>query len=279
MGQISVNQPGLNRAGSSTQTLDLTLAQANLPAWLDSFDQFTPMHAVVVFIAASVLVGLCVLARRGRDGNSATVVAKRWGAFIVAWQTLDMAYYASKLDLQVSLPLHICDLVAWLAGLSLLTGRRQFRTMVYFWGIGLSSQAFVTPTVTVGPAHAKFWLFWVVHSNIVLSGLFDVIARGYRPTWRDLRFASLVTLTYGAVVIPVNMLLKVNYGYIGDSRPGAPTVVDKLGPWPLRVLWVGVIVYSVFTILTLVWPKNWPRARTGPGADRTPPPPPISRPD
>lgn len=228
-----------------------------MPAWLDRFHSFSPLHAVVVLAAALVLASLCVTARRDR-GSRATIIARRWGYFIFAWQTLEVAYYASLWDVQVSLPLQVCDLAAWFAGLALVTGRRGFRTMVYFWGIGLSSQAFVTPTVTVGPAHLKFWLFWVAHSNIVLSGLFDVIVRRYRPTWRDFRFASVVTLAYGAVVLPLNFLAKVNYGYVGDSKPGATTIVDRLGPWPLRILWIGVIVYSLFVVLTLVWPRNWP---------------------
>ncbi len=252
-----------------------TPSTAPPPPWLDSFHSFSPLHAVMVVVAGSVLASLCAAARRA-GGARAKMIARRWGYFIFAWQTLEVGYYARLWDIQVSLPLQICDLAAWSAGLALVTERRGFRAMLYFWGIGLSSQAFVTPTVTVGPAHLKFWLFWVAHSNIVLGGLFDVIVRGYRPTWRDFSFASLVTLGYGAVVLPVNSLAKVNYGYVGDSRPGAATIVDRLGAWPLRILWIGVIVYSVFTVLTLAWARNRPgRGRviptpappSGPGLD------------
>lgn len=231
----------------------------SLPVWLETFHSFSVIHAVMVLTAAAVCAWLCARARGGHRQSNAALIARRWGFFIFAWQSLDVVYHAAKLDWAVSLPLHMCDVVAWIAGFALITENRRLQTLLYFWGIGLSSQAFITPTVHVGPAHLKFWLFWVGHSNIVLVGLFEVIARGYRPGWRDLRFASIMTLAYGAVVTPVNILLHVNYGYIGDSRPDASTVVDIMGPWPGRIWWVALIVYSSFLVVTLIWPRNWPK--------------------
>jgi hypothetical protein len=43
-----------------------------------------------------------------------------------------------------SLPLHICDLTRLLVPVALWTNHRAARAMLYFWGLGLSSQAFIT---------------------------------------------------------------------------------------------------------------------------------------
>jgi lipopolysaccharide transport system permease protein len=36
----------------------------------------------------------------------------------------------------------------------------------------------------------------------------------------------------------INVTFGLNYGYLGRSDPGQPTILDLLGPWPLRVVYL-----------------------------------------
>jgi hypothetical integral membrane protein (TIGR02206 family) len=142
----------------------------------------------------------------------------------------------------------------------MVTQWRPWRTILYFWGLGLSTQAFFTPTLDLGPMHTKYWLFWVGHTAIVGSAVYDMVVRGYRPTLRDLGFALLTTYTLNMSIFYFDVLLTdlvkepISYWYIGPSKPDKPTVIDKLGRWPLRVLWVALIVITDFILLWAVWP-------------------------
>jgi uncharacterized membrane protein YwaF len=62
----------------------------------------------------------------------------------------------------------------------------------------------------------------------------------------------LITLAYGGLVIPLNMLFGWNYGYAGQSTPDNPTLLDKLGPWPLRLVWMTGIVSVFFVAATAI---------------------------
>src|SRR4029450_5624684 len=133
-----------------------------------------------------------------------------------------------------------------------VTQWRPWRTLLYFWGIGLSTQAFFTPTVQYGVGHIKFWMFWIGHTMIVGSAVYDVVVRGYRPRARDWWFAVATTYTLCMTVFYFDVLMSraggmpINYWYIGDTKPSNPTLIDDLGPWPLRVLFLSGIVVLDF---------------------------------
>jgi hypothetical integral membrane protein (TIGR02206 family) len=110
-----------------------------------------------------------------------------------------------------------------------------------------------TPDLLDGPARIGFWLFWANHFAVVGAALYDVIARGYRPTWRDFAIAVRLGLAYVAIVLPLDVALGLNYGYLGRSRAGQPTLVDVLGPWPWRVPVMIGLAAGVMVLLMLPW--------------------------
>ena len=75
----------------------------------------------------------------------------------------------------------------------------------------------------------------------------------FRTNWADWRRASIGGLAYIALVSMVNVPFRANFGFMGDSLPGNPSVLDFLGPWPLRLVWVVLIVGSVWALMVLPW--------------------------
>jgi hypothetical integral membrane protein (TIGR02206 family) len=162
----------------------------------------------------------------------------------------------------VSLPLQLCDLAALVAAGAMITDWRPLRALLYFWGIGLSTQAFISPIIQAGPNSLRFWMFFVSHTMIVGSAIYDLIVRGYRPRGRDALLAMGVTAAYSLSMFLLDIYLsravgvQINYGFVGNTTPDNPTIMNKLGPWPLRVLILALIVIAGFTMLWAVWPLS-----------------------
>ena len=230
--------------------------------WRDQFVPFTAIHVATVAVCAAAMLAACGIGRWCRDPARERRFRVVWGWAVLAYQSWYITWYAMphRWDWKESLPLQLCDLAAFVAAFAMLTQWRPWRTILYFWGIGLSTQAFFTPTMAMGPMHTKFWLFWLGHTAIVGSAVYDVVVKGYRPRLRDLGFVLLTTYLLTMSVFFFNVLLSklvqepINYWYIGESKPDNPTVIDRLGPWPLSVLWLMCIVITDFVMLWAIWP-------------------------
>jgi hypothetical integral membrane protein (TIGR02206 family) len=181
-----------------------------------------------------------------------------WAGFIVCVNLWSIFYWLQPehYDIRQSLPLQMCDIGTLLAPLLFLTCWRPIRSIMYFWGIGLSSQAFITPTLLEGIGHPRYWIFWLGHLGIVGSAVCDLIVRGYRPMFRDFVLTTVVTTIWYAAVGILNGRIGSNYGYNGDAHPARPTLIDALGPYPARVFILGGMVIALFAALWAVWPLS-----------------------
>ena len=119
--------------------------------------------------------------------------------------------------------------------------------------MALGSQAVITPDLAGGPSTISFWAFWLYHLFVVGAGIYVVVVQAFRPTWRDLRFALLFALCYVAVVFTIDAVFDLNYGYLGRPTPSRPTLLDVLGPWPLRVVFMVLLGAAAMTLLLIPW--------------------------
>lgn len=221
------------------------------------FRAFSAFHWVTLAVCIGLIAGACALGRRWRAGGGDKERRLRHGwAWLILLSQVPAQYFYIVLHwkIQLSLPLHVCDLAVFLAAGALLTEARWVRTMLYFWGLGLSTQGFITPVVTEGLSSGWFWFFWIVHLQIVGSAVYLIAVMEYRPRGRDLGVAVALSAVYVAVMIPFNLALGVNYGYVGNRVPGTPTLIDRLGTWPGRLITLAAIVGALYAAMWLVWP-------------------------
>lgn len=221
----------------------------------ERFHPFSLTHAVTLTACIALGATFITLGRRFRGTSREPRLRLAWALFIIIAQAATIAWYLlpRNFDLDRSLPLHVCDLAPWVAVLSMLWTRRWLQTWVFFWGVGLCSQAFITPVVPEGYAHWPFWFFWIQHTQIVAAALYEYLVLGYRPRWRDWLVAVGLTYAYTAAIIPFNLAFNLNYGYVGRATPDVATIIDRLGPWPWRLIWLALIVKAVFAALVLIF--------------------------
>ncbi|RYD60958.1 MAG: TIGR02206 family membrane protein, partial [Verrucomicrobiaceae bacterium] len=203
------------------------------------------------------LVGIAAFIGWGKSGERNERIARGVLAFLclaafgytqAAWLTID-----GDPDLDSSLPLHLCDLAAFIAGFALLTEKRLLSTLTYFWGLAGTIQALLTPAITVGFPHPAFVAFFVHHFAIVGAALYLPIVRGWRagrPWWKGPVTALLLGNIYLILSMGINAWLGTNFGFT-THKPVNPSLLDHMGPWPYYLLGMQGLAVVLFSLLAL----------------------------
>ena len=223
--------------------------------WLTCFHAGSVIHALV--IVSLVAINLKVVRYgRGKGVDDQKISDKRFatGMFIVCLLVFLRDLRPDRLGWEHSLPLHLCDITGFVAVIALRTRDPIARCILHYWGLILSSQAFLFPVVQSGPIHVDFWLYWVDHGGIIVAAIYDVMVRGYQPTWQTWRMSALLLAAYTLIMTPFDKLMHVNYGFLGETSDAIRSGVTAFGPWPQRIpaLWLTAI--AAMALLQLLWP-------------------------
>lgn len=231
-------------------------SQEHRGGWLHYLEPFSLAHATTALGFGALMLFTIVAGVQALHAGREPAYRRGLAAFIGLWQAASIVWWLlpRNLDWSRSLPLQLCDLAGPIAAIALFTQRRWARVLLFYWGLGLCSQAFVTPVNHSGPASLHYWFFWVNHAQIVGAALYDIIVLRYRPTLRDGIFAFGSTLVYAAVVLPLDLAFGWNYGYLGRELAQPGTLIEWLGPWPWRLAALGGIVALLFALMTVAFP-------------------------
>lgn len=237
------------------------LADSN---WSTAWDKFVPYSAPHLVTVCICFLSIAVLVTLGRacGGHSQTALRRFLGLFgLLYWLSYNVWWNRNGIDVASGLPLQICDCNGVIAPLAMLTLNRSLRATLYFWAFALTTQAFIQPALQFGPATPLFWWFWAQHTIILGYAVFDLVVLGFRPDWRDCGRACIAGAIYLAAVIPLDLWLDADYGYLGDL-PAAqiPPFVAALGPWPLRAVIVVTLAGFAFAVAELPWQMARSRA-------------------
>ncbi len=221
-----------------------------------SFVPYSGLHLVsvvvsIITIAAAALLGRALRAKKA-EANLRRAIAIFAACYFVAY---NVWWNWKAIDVASGLPLQICDLNGMVAPLALWTRNRWARATLYFWTFALTLQAFIQPLLTAGPASLVFWAFWIAHTIVMTCAVYDVAVLGFRPDWRDFGRAAAVSLLYLAIIVPFDLWLGANYGFVGNPPPGwrIPPFVAALGAWPSRAVILVALVALAFVLVLAPW--------------------------
>jgi hypothetical integral membrane protein (TIGR02206 family) len=223
---------------------------------VDSFTLFSVLHVLTVSVCLLLIAIVAAVGLRWRATQSELRLRQSLAAAtLLYWVSYTTWWNWGGWDLKGGLPLHICDINGMVATLALLTGNRWLRAVLYFWTFALTTQAFIQPHLNVGPAHILFWAFWGAHSLILACAVYDVVVLKFRPDWSDLGRACAASAAYIALVMPIDLVLGANYGFVGNPADPKmiPPFVAALGPWPWRVLVIFALAALGFVLVLLPW--------------------------
>lgn len=203
---------------------------------------YGPTHWVPLVLFAVGLVVAVRLGRRHRVVDGPTGFSRAAAVVVpcvtVPFQVVDLLF---NFDVDVTLPLHLCDL-AWIAAAWALWTHRAFPVaLTFFWGLTLTVQGIVTPTLGEDLPHPRYFAFWALHLLIVWAAVYLVVGLGRVPRWRDYGATVATTVAWAVVTYLFNEVADTNYGYL--QRKPSGSILDLFGPWPWYVVQeVAVIV-------------------------------------
>ncbi|MEP7250198.1 MAG: TIGR02206 family membrane protein [Spartobacteria bacterium] len=194
-----------------------------------TFQLFGPAHLVVILLTIVIPLGLGFAVRLSGSQRIDRAVAFCL-ALLLATNYFGYAVYLWSHQLFVwrnALPFQLCDWAMFTIIVALFTRRRGWTEVAYFWGIGGTFQAILTPNLRVGFPDIRFISFFIGHCGIVAGVIYLLLARRFRPTlgsvWRILAWSQL----YLVATLLVDRLTNVNYGFL-LHKPEAPSILDYL---------------------------------------------------
>ncbi len=219
------------------------------------FPVFGPAHLIVIAVIILLPIGLGTTVRltnsRWLDhavaiGFSLLLLTNYLGYAVYLWRE-GLLYWKQ------ALPFQLCDWAMFTIIVALLTGWRGWTEVSYFWGIGGTFQAILTPNLQATFPDIRVISFFLAHGGIVAGVIYLLVARRFRPTlgsvWRTLAWSEL----YLVITLIVDQLTGVNYGFL-LHKPVVPSILDLLSDtrW-LYILELNGLALIFFAVLYAPW--------------------------
>jgi hypothetical integral membrane protein (TIGR02206 family) len=220
-------------------------------------------HAVTLAVI-TVLIATLVVAARYRPGGWTVATGRLLAILIIANETSWWVWlgFQHTWSLSYALPLHLCDVAAFVAAAALWTRRPLLVELTYFWGLAGTSNSLITPDISDHFPGYLFFQFYIDHGAIVAAALLLVIGLQITPRSGAVARVALLTLVLAAFDSVVNLLTGGNYMFLRHA-PGVHSLLDLMGPWPWYVLGAAVIALALFAALDLPFAIARRRATAG----------------
>src|SRR3989441_7333567 len=197
-----------------------------------NYSRVSTEHVLPLALLVVVAIVLCIAARRvpGRwiDAVAAIIALSlviaelSWQPYVVANKTWSAA---------ASLPVQLCDVAGFVAAAALLWRQLVLVEVAYFWGLGGTLQAVLTPDLKDHFPSFPYLQFYVTHDLVILAALFLVFGLALQPRRGAVRRIFVLTVAFAIVVGLIDVATGGNYMYLRQV-PVSGSLLDLIGPWP-----------------------------------------------
>jgi uncharacterized membrane protein YwaF len=183
--------------------------------------------------------------------------------------------------IEASLPLHLCDLAGFAAAAALLIHARRptvappraafdppngtppaitpappdppatlaqrMYELTYYWGLGGTIQALLTPEVRAPFPAVEYWTFFIQHGCVIVAACGLTAGLRLRPRRDSLRWVWLRTAGVAAVVFALNQAIGSNYMYLARP-PEQPSIYDYFGSWPWSLATLAIVGSAILAL-------------------------------
>ncbi len=154
------------------------------------------------------------------------------------------------------LPIGVCAWSVIFCSFMLIGKSQRLFDIVYFWVLGCSVFALLTPTVLTycGPTRFRYYQFWLEHTLTYVAVFYMIFVHNMRPVFRSYvrSAAALAAMVIFAAWVN-SMIPGANYLYM--ARPeSAPSILDILPPnYALRIAVMMAAIAAMFGLAYLPW--------------------------
>jgi hypothetical integral membrane protein (TIGR02206 family) len=220
-----------------------------------AFQAFGLDHLAAIFLTvASPFVLAAIVRRSGSRLLDRSVIAALSGILIFNYIAyLFFIRQTSTLTWQAMLPMQMCDWAVAVIIVTLWTSNHRWFEVAYFWGLGGTLQAVLTPDLRFGFPDMRFISFFIAHGIIIVAVGYVMLTRRLRPYPMSIVRVFLWSQVYFVLALIVDHFTGVNYGYL-LRKPEAFSLLSYLSDWrPLYLLQMQGLAVVFFTLLYTPW--------------------------
>jgi hypothetical integral membrane protein (TIGR02206 family) len=203
------------------------------------FQPYGPAHLTVIFLTIALPFALTAIARRARASRVEHAIIVALSVLLIlnyAAYLIFVRYSGGIVNWQQMLPLQLCDWGMVVVIVAMLSGRQRWFEVAYFWGIGGTLQAVLTPNLHFGFPDVRFFSFFISHSGIIIGVIFLMLMRRYRPYPMSIVRVFAWSEVYFVITMFADAWTGFNYGFL-LHKPEAFSILSFLSDWrPLYLL-------------------------------------------
>ena len=229
-----------------------------------SFQPYGLPHLAVIFLTIVLPFALAAIVHHTKSPRVERTIVVLLSAILILNYVAYLIFVRSHgiVSWQQMLPLQLCDWGMVVVMVAMWTGNQRWFEVAYFWGIGGTLQAVLTPNLRFGFPDWRFISFFTSHSGIIIGVVFLMLIRRYRPYPMSIVRVFLWSEFYFVVTLIADELTGFNYGFL-LHKPEAFSILSLLSDSrPLYLLEMhGVALlfflglYAPFAIADLVRTK------------------------
>lgn len=222
-------------------------------------------HLAVIFLTVALPFALAAIVRRSKSQRLEKIIIGVLSAALVLNYVIYLIFIRSRglVDWRQMLPMQMCDWGIVVVIVAMWTGNQRWFEVAYFWGIGGTLQAVLTPNLPFGFPDWRFISFFTSHCGIIVGVVFLMLTRRYRPYPMSIVRVWLWSELYFVVTLIVDELTGVNYGFL-LHKPEAFSILsflsDSRALYLLQMHGVALlfflVLYAPFAIVDLARGKR-----------------------
>jgi hypothetical integral membrane protein (TIGR02206 family) len=217
------------------------------------FQAFGVAHIMVILLTITLPFVLAMIVRRTKSRSAERVVVITLSAVLVVNYVVFMCLVRQfgAVSWQQILPLQLCDWGMVVVIVAMLTGNQRWFEVAYFWGIGGTLQAVLTPNLRFAFPDFRFISFFVSHCGIIVGVVFLMLVHRYRPYPMSIVRVFLWTELYFVITMIADAYTGYNYGFL-LHKPEAFSILSFLSDSrPLYLVQMHGVALLFFIILYL----------------------------
>jgi len=216
-----------------------------------AFHPYGPAHLVVIFLTIVLPFALAALVRRTKSslveriiiGTLSVLLVLNYVAYLSLIREMGVHSWAQML------PMQLCDWAMLVIIVAMWTGNRSWFEVAYFWGIGGTVQAVLTPNLAYGFPDFRFFSFFISHCGIIIGIVFLMLTRKYRPYPFSIVKVFLWSELYFVITMTADAITGYNYGFL-LHKPEAFSILSFLSDSrPLYLLQFHLLALVFFSVL------------------------------
>src|SRR5215468_5186655 len=221
---------------------------------MDDAPEFQPYglpHLTVILVTIVLPFALAGLVWRTKSTRIERAIIAVLSTVLVLNYVAYLIFIRSHgvVDWRQMLPLQMCDWGMVVVIVAMLTSNQRWFEVAYFWGIGGTLQAVLTPNLRYGFPDWRFISFFTSHCGIIVGVVFLMLIRRYRPYPMSIVRVWLWSEFYFVVTLAVDKLTGFTYGFL-LHKPEAFSILSFLSDsWPLYLLQMHVVALLFFLVL------------------------------